>query len=1005
MRKAILTAMFAILLATCLFVVNYRYKTHSTQIAKVTPVRLFDADREENEQDGIRERLEQEITMTQDPALGYVPTDRLAVAEKTAARLAKLSKVEDMQALTWTERGPNNLGGRSRAILIDKSDATGNTVFIGSVGGGLWRTTNFKAATPTWNQIASVSANLAITTLAQNPTTPTIMYAGTGEGYFNTDAIRGLGIYKSTDGGLTWSLLASTTTGGTNEFDFSFVQKILVYTNGDVYASGISAVFCNAGGILKSTNGGTSWTRVIGNLVGGVCATAFDFFGYDIEMSSGGDLWASVIDNANSFVAPATMDTTRGKVFRSPAGATVGNTGTWVNVTPPPPVAANSLWMRIELACSPTNNNKVYAIMEGTNFKVGGIRVTTDAGANWTNIDNTTLWCDQGTSTSTDFSRSQAWYDLPIAVKPDDDQTVFVGGVDLMKTTNGGTSWVQNTQWAAGCATLPSIHADNHNIVYLPGLPNEFIVVNDGGVYYTNDNGVTYINKSPGYRTIQYYSAAIHPTAGSNYMLAGAQDNGTHKFSTAGLGSVTTATSGDGGFCFIDQGNPNFQVASFTNTNYRVSNNGGTSFAVNANFGANGRFINPTDYDNTTHILYAGYTTTNMLRINDITGVISGASINFPAATSRQVSALKVDPNTANRVFVAFSGGQGIIPQLYYVDAANTASPTINTITLPAAIGGTQFISHVDVETGNANHLLITISNYGAASIYESTDLGVTWTSLDNNGVNLPDVPVRWSMFLPSGVSGFGGRFQAVSGIMIATEIGVWTTTATSGTTTVWTQSSGMPNVRVDMLVYRASDRTVVAATHGRGLFTTVLQSALPVSVLSFDGKLDNNTALLNWTTSAEYDSKNFEIEKSTDGVNYTEIGVLAAAGNTTSQRKYSFRDLKLSAANYYRLKMNDIDGQFKLSNVVLLRYNEPKQMVSVVNTPFANDIRLKFLRPAAQAKLQLINASGMLVAEKTMNNPWGEMQWDIPAQISKGTYMLRAVVDGQLFTAKTMKQ
>ncbi|MFL5809200.1 MAG: hypothetical protein ACJ749_06730, partial [Flavisolibacter sp.] len=199
MRKTVLLVFSAILLAATILLIDRSTKTSSRHFAIVKPVEQTPFEqKEENEQDGIRERNEQEIAMTMDPALGSVPVERLLIAEDRAAKLARMSKVEDMQALTWTERGPSNMGGRSRAILIDKNDATGNTVFIGSAGGGLWRTTNFKAATPAWTQIATVSANLAITTLAQDPATLNTMYAGTGEGYSNVDAIRGLGMYKST---------------------------------------------------------------------------------------------------------------------------------------------------------------------------------------------------------------------------------------------------------------------------------------------------------------------------------------------------------------------------------------------------------------------------------------------------------------------------------------------------------------------------------------------------------------------------------------------------------------------------------------------------------------------------------------------------------------------------------------------------------------------------------------------------------------------------------------
>jgi len=595
-----------------------------------------------------------------------------------------------------------------------------------------------------------------------------------------------------------------------------------------------------------------------------------DFGAYDIEMATNGDLYASAEDHSgvkDNF--DNTADTTIGKVYRSSAGANVGDPGWWVNVTPPPPPAAKSFWQRIELAPSPTDPNTIYAVMQGTGDGVAGIRVTNDKGGSWNNITNTSLWCDQGSATSIDFSRQQAWYDLAIGVKPDDDRTVFVGGVDVMKTTSGGGSWFQNTQWRSGCTSLPVIHADIHGIYFFPGgSSSEFIVVNDGGIYYSNDNGSSYVNKNRGYRTIQYYSAAIHPASGSNYMLAGAQDNGSHKFTTGGLANVSTVTEGDGGFCFIDQTNPNLQVTSFTNANYMISRNGGTSFNIAANFSTTGRFINPTDLDNTTRVLYAASSAGNLLRINDISvSPITSNIISFSSAGTRQVSAVKVDPVTPNRVWVAFSGD--LAPQLYYMDGADgsVGAPVITQVPMPSKIAAFHYIGSIDVDPTNANHILMTVRNYGVASIYESTNLGQTWVTLDKNGVNLPDMPVWWAMFLPDAV-GFGGRDAALGGIMIGTELGAWTTSTPNDSITVWTQSSSMPNVRVTMLKLRIGDNAVVASTYGRGLFTTTIQSVLPMKLLTFDGKLDNGTSLLNWTTSEEHNSKDFEIEKSTDGIN-----------------------------------------------------------------------------------------------------------------------------------------
>ncbi|MGZ5286075.1 MAG: hypothetical protein ACXWB9_02775, partial [Flavisolibacter sp.] len=936
-----------VLLVTILFTACSIKDPAEVLVLPVSPVSLDRAEGPSHKFMAQKERYEREVEMTRDPLLGYVPVERLMVAEQRAKTMQ--ARMMDAPAFTWTERGPANMAGRTRTVLIDAGDPSNNTVFAGSVSGGLWKTSNFKTSTPEWTPVIAVSANLAITTMAQHPGNPLIMYAGTGEGFNNIDAVRGLGIYKTIDGGLTWTLLPSTTTGGANRNDFSFVQEVLVYPNGDVYASGISASFCNNGGVLRSTNGGASWTRVIGLYTGGgTCNNAFDFAGYDIAMSKDGDLYATVIDNGFSYTAPATTDTTIGKIYRSPAGLNVGNAGNWVNVTPPPLSAHGSYWRRIAIACSPTNNNRIYALLQGTGTAIGGIRVSHDAGASWTSIDNFSSWCDQGSMSSSDFSRGQAWYDLCIAVKPDDDQTVYAGGVDVVKTADGGLTWQQNTQWAGGCGALPLIHADIHNFYFFPNAPGEMIVVNDGGIYYSPDNGVSYIDKNAGYNTVQYYSGAIHPAAASSYMLGGSQDNGTHRFTLTGLGAAAQVLGGDGGFCFIDQDDPSIQIGSYTNCYFEVSRDGGVQFDQHAYYGSDGRFINPAAYDDVANLLFMGYSGGHLLRIKNITsGTLSADQFNIPAAGTRLVSAIKSDPDNPNRLWVAFSGG--VTPVLVKLTNTHTV-PVVTSVSLPASLSAGHYISAIDIEPGNADHIVLSVSNYGVASVYESVNGGSSWTALDNNGVNLPDMPVRWVMFAP------GGQ------IMLATELGVWTATTTSGLSTTWTQSPGLPNVRVDMMSYRTSDQTILAATHGRGLFTTVPAAALPVTLSLFKGQLQPGHILLHWATDMEMNAKDYVVEKSTDGREYYRIGIVAAAGNSNEKTEYQLKDLHVLPVNYYRLRMRDRDGKEELSKVVLIRSALHKQNVVVVNNPFSQFIDLRLAREAKQLKLQLFNISGLLV-------------------------------------------
>ncbi len=710
--------------------------------------------------------MQLEFEKTRDPKLNIIPRERLYKAYKYMKQLEQLQATQKTTAaipgISWQERGPNNQGGRTRAFIIDPNDPTHNSAFAASVSGGIWHTTNLWAANPNWQSVDDFMANLAVTTIAYDPNNPQIMYAGTGEGWYNTDAVRGAGIFKSTDGGNTWTQLANT-----NNPNFGYVQKVVVTGNGTVLAATRRSTTAGASGVYRSIDGGNTWTRVLA----GVAA--------DIEIAANGDIYASIGIWGNSDgVYKSTNDgQTWTRVFD---GTTNGDE-------------------RIEIACAPSNSNVIY-IMSSSGANLNGIYRSTNAGASWTNLTgNLPTWSDCGNPNGTDFTRGQAWYDLILAVDPLDPNTVWAGGVDLMRTTNGGNSWTQVSDWCT------DIHADHHAIWYIPGQSDTILFGNDGGVYVsTNATAAspTYIVKNGEYRTLQLYSCAIYPTAGSNYALGGAQDNGSHQWTVAGLGPTTRVTGGDGAFCHIDQDQPQYQWTSYVYNNYFRSTDGGVTW-TRITIANTGRFINPTDYDNSANILYAAYDNGRYLRWeNPQTGTTTNL---INAGFNGTVTAVTVDENIANRVWFGSydrnTGNWGI----YIVDNAN-ATPTVTDVTDPS-MPTSAYVSCIAIDPNNSNHVIVTFSNYGVASVWRTTDGGTTWTNVEGN---LPDMPVRWALISPNNPTQ----------VMLATELGVWSTSDVTAAAVDWQPSNiGLANVRTDMFQLRASDKLVIAATHGRGLF------------------------------------------------------------------------------------------------------------------------------------------------------------------------------------------
>jgi hypothetical protein len=392
-------------------------------------------------------------------------------------------------------------------------------------------------------------------------------------------------------------------------------------------------------------------------------------------------------------------------------------------------------------------------------------------------------------------------------VSPANKNIVYLGGIDVLRTTNGGSSWTQISEWI-NCSTLGEMHADQHAMAFQPNLPATMLFGNDGGVYRSINATETvpvYTHRNTGLNITQYYACAANPTAGSHQFLAGAQDNGTHKFSISGINPVSYASGGDGGLCHIDQNQSVYAFTSHSYNNFYRSITGlnGTFSPVIVN--NTGRFINPSDYDDVNNIMYsAGNTNTYYVWTNPQTG---STFTNITATSfAGQVSAIKVANNTigTNTVLIATSLGR-----VYRVKNAHTTAPAVTNISTGLPIG---YINCIDIDPNNANHLVVVYSNYGVNSVWRTLDGGLSWTSIEGN---LPDMPIRWALFRPK-TSGNATQ------MLLATELGVWSTDFINGTATVWgVSNTGMANVRVDMLNYRKADGVIMAATHGRGLYTS----------------------------------------------------------------------------------------------------------------------------------------------------------------------------------------
>lgn len=785
--------------------------------------------------------VNQNHDMTRDPATNTVPVKRALQAFR---ELKSSSSRAPLSGVNWTERGPDNVGGRTRAIMFDPNDGTGSKVWAGGVAGGLWFNNNITSSSTVWQNVDDFWANLAISTIAYDPTNTQTFYVGTGEGFFNLDAVRGAGIWKSTNGGTTWTQLNSTDNSG-----FHYVQKVVVTPTGTVIAA-------TREGLYRSTNGGSSFTQLLAGRFA------------DVEVAANGDIYASEGIFTTGVVRKSTNDGV-----------------SWSDVTP----ATGG--ERIELAVAPSNANVVYAVASN-NTTVAWFRRSTDGGNSWSTVSIPNYRTQSCTTDSQDFTRGQAWYDLTLQVHPTNSNIAVVGGIDLYKTTNGGSSWGLISYWTGSCDTY--VHADQHAIMFSPVDPNAAIFGNDGGVYYSSNVGSasnpTISARNNGYNVTQFYAADQANSSGSNYMLAGAQDNGSHQFTTSGVNSTNEVTGGDGAFTHIDQANSNYQITSYVYNSYYRSTNGGSSFSTILSNQTYGRFINPTDYDDNAKVLYCGANEDQYIRITNMTGSTS-PSLNTVSLGGFRVSAIKVSPYTNNRIFLGTgTNGSSGGSKVFRVDNANGSSPTVTEIGA-ASLPATGYISSIDVGSSD-NQVIITYSNYGVVSVWETRNGGSSWSNREGN---LPDIPIRWALYNPLNTDE----------VLLATELGVWSTDNVNTSSPSWgSTNSGLANVRCDMLQYRDSDGVVQVATHGRGVYT-----ASPFTAGGDTDPPSTPTSLASSGISSSGFSVNWSASSDNVGVTGYNVYLNGSLDGTTASTSYSFSGLSASTTYSVAVEATDAAG------------------------------------------------------------------------------------------------
>lgn len=658
--------------------------------------------------------------------------------------------------------------GRANTIVVDPTNPS--TIYVAFSGGGVWKSTDGGA---TWTPKTETLGSLSVGSLALDPNNPSTLYLGLGDPFDGT----GIGLVKSTDGGNTW-------------FSPVYLGDSTSITDIHVAEGNSNIVLATTNkGLFRSVDAGATWSAIS-------LATGFTEAPAAWSIAwAGGTKYVASLEAEPSY----TSGNTQGQIW-----VTADNGATWTRATG---VTVTGGIERITVASAPSSRSTLYATAANHAGDLAEVFKSTNGGTSWTALGAAAKRYKNGNTEARTVGvlyNTQGWYDQVILIDPANPNLAYFGGaLHLAKTTDGGTTWYQVTNWLAQFS-LPYVHADFHSGTIANG---KIYIGTDGGLFVSSDGGTTW-SDSMNVGIASHLVYDIGTSAGDrNAVIAGLQDNGT-RVRSASTSVFNQELGGDGFDCEIHATNAKTMLGTLYYARVYKSTDGGLNFSAastgitESNNSSTAPFITRLTAwtgDATGNTIFT-YANAKAYKSTNYAGSWSALGTTGLPTSGLVIRNLGVAKSNVNVIGLAANSGRAFLTN-------NGGSSWTQVAALP---NNGLSISDVAFDTVNPNIVYVSsVAPDGTKNhLWKSTDFGASWTVIESG---LPaGVPVNTVVIDPG----------SNTTLYAATHLGVYRSTDSGAT---WTRfGAGMPLVNVTDIQILADSSLVRAATFGRSVWELV---------------------------------------------------------------------------------------------------------------------------------------------------------------------------------------